>query len=59
MNQSSLEVLGKQIRFFMCRGAGLKDLFERYIENSMPCRALVLSLLWFSRDMREVLTLWS
>ena len=54
MTQASLEVLGKKILFFMCRVA----LFAQNIclkgELKIPCPALIVSLLWFPRDLKEV-----
>ena len=59
MTQSSLEVLCKQIPFFVCRDA----LFAQKIclkgMLKIPCPSLVVSLLGFSRDMREVRTHWT
>ena len=54
MTQSSLEVLGKQIRFFMCRDPFFahKICVEDILK--IPCLALIFSLLWFSRDLRLV-----
>ena len=56
MSQSSLEMLGKQIRFFMCRD----DFFAQKISAEsimkIPYLALVFCLLWFSRDLRKAQT---
>ena len=58
-SDSSLEVLGKQIHFFMCPDA----LFTQKIclkgILKIPCPVLVVSLLGFSQDLKEVRTLWS
>ena len=59
MTQSSLEVLGKQIRFFMCRDAFFAQKICAEGILKIPCLALVFPLLWFSRDLRDALTLWS
>ena len=47
MTQSSLEVLGKQIRFFMCRDAFFAQKICAEGMLKIPCLALVFSLLWF------------
>ena len=46
MTRSSLEVLSKQIGFFMCRDAFFA---QKICAEGL---ALVFSLLWFSRDLR-------
>ena len=59
MTQSSLEVLGKKVRFSMCRDA----LFAQKIclkgKLKISCPALIVSLLWFSRDLSDDQTPWS
>ena len=59
MSQSSLEMLGKQIRFFMC----LDDFFAQKISAEcimkIPYLALVFCLLWLSRDLRKAQTFCS
>ena len=50
MTQSSLEVLGKQIRFFMCRDAFFAQKICAEGILKIPCLALIF-LLWFSQDL--------
>ena len=59
MTQSSLEVLGKQIRFFMCRDSFFAE--KICVEGilKIPCLALIFPLPWFSRDLKEARTFWS
>ena len=56
MTLSSLEV---QICFFMCCDPFFAQ--KMCVEGILKilCLALVFSLLWFSRDLRGALTLWS
>ena len=59
MPQSSLEVLGKKILFFLCRDALTAQKICLKGKLKIPCPALIVALLWFSRDLREVQTPWS
>ena len=51
MMQSSLEVLGKQSRFFMCCDACLARKICVQDKLKIPCLALIVLELWFSRDL--------
>ena len=63
MTQSSLEMLSKQIRFFMCCDAivAQKICVEGILKIPCPAvLALIVCALWFSQNFREirVQTLW-
>ena len=59
MTQSSLEMLGKESHFFMCRYALFAQKISLNIKTSKLCLVFLETLLGFSRDLREVQTLWS
>ena len=59
MTQSSLEMLGKESHFFMCRDALFARKISLNIKTSKLCLVFLETLLGLSRDLRKVQTLWS